>query len=384
MCVFLLVLTRIVFKRDQHDAADGIVLAKEVRLCKRINNRLAILGALWSHIMFATEGAQKVCLHLRSSPDWSFTRDNLKVVRSLIAPLELKHQRKLSDLSVTLTGTAWIDRILDGKGAARRLQRLEQCMAELLEAGVFTKSQLSFDIVHKITLRLPLYGKTRSLNLTRSLSGAREAVGLPPLEYDEIAFKAVVDMHVNVRTSLELLEVHDYEEAHAACQVLSALVALSYSDRHQRAGCRVLDEGGFALICCEYHCALKDLSQRKICVGTELERCNWLLRRLPHTLVDIQELRRRVVAHCARSPEVDTGNDDARCRNMLRWWLSSKPTQTSGIPWPKEIIHRCICDRCGDVKPMKRIIDPRARFCDRDCQKEFQIESGPAQKKWRR
>ena len=34
-----------------------------------------------------------------------------------------------------MTGTAWIDRLLEGKGAARKLQRLEKCVDELLEAG---------------------------------------------------------------------------------------------------------------------------------------------------------------------------------------------------------------------------------------------------------
>ena len=62
-------------------------------------------------------------------------------------------------------------------------------MDELLEAGVFTKSQVTFDTVYKITLRLPLYGKTPTVNFTRSLSGARDAVGLPPLIYDDDGFK---------------------------------------------------------------------------------------------------------------------------------------------------------------------------------------------------
>ena len=171
-CLVLLVLTRIIFKRDQHDAADCIVLAEEARSCKQKGERMAILGALWCHIIFATEGAKIVCKLLRASPGWSFTRVNLKSVRSAIAPLEMKHQRKLSDLSVTLTGTAWIDRILRGKAVGRSLARLEKCVDDLVDIGLLSKPDVSFSGVYNITIKLPLYGKTRALNLARSLSGA--------------------------------------------------------------------------------------------------------------------------------------------------------------------------------------------------------------------
>ena len=94
-------------------------------------------------------------------------------------------------------------------------------MNDFVKAGLLTKTRLAFSEIHQIASRLPLYGKTRAVNLTRALSGAREAVGLPGLEYSEVDHAAVVNMHANVSNALLLLGIQSFEDAQDACEALS-------------------------------------------------------------------------------------------------------------------------------------------------------------------
>ena len=176
-------LTRIIFKRVVSEAADVIVLLREAQKNSRKNYRLALLAAFWSHIMFATVGAERVCKYLRTQ-NFAFTEAHLKAIRFLILDLESKDRGKLTDLSRTFTGAAYIDRVLRGKNKKAKLKACEDAMDALLEGGIFRKDRLTFHKVYLIVLRLPLYGKTRGVSFTRALSALRESMGYSSLEHD--------------------------------------------------------------------------------------------------------------------------------------------------------------------------------------------------------
>ena len=371
LCACLLILTRIIFKRVVGEAADVIVLTREAHKSSRKNYRLALLAAFWSHVMFATVGAERVCKYLRGH-DFVFTEAHLEAIRSLILHLESEDRGKLTDLSRTLTGVAYIDRVLRGKTRKANMKACEDTIDALLEGGLFRNGRLTFHEVYRIVLGFPLYGKTRGVNLTRACSALRESLGFSSLEHDEESWKDIVSMHENVRGALDLLGMSTPEVAEEACRVLSSLVYLSYSDGHSRAMLRDFDYGDIALIACEYTCILKELLHKHHQSGSELRRCQWLLGRLPSTLEGIQSMRGRIVSHCKRSRDLATGYDDSRARNVLEWWIGNSRLKRSPVcTWPNDCSMVFNCKNCEEIKSRVRCVDSRALFCSDDCSHEY-------------
>ena len=132
LCVCLLIRTRIIFKRAVGEAVDVIVLTREAQISSRKNYRLALIAAFWSHVMFATVGAERVCKYLRTQ-NFAFIEAHLKAIRFLILDLESKDRGKLTDLSRTFTGAAYIDRVLRGKNKKAKLKACEDAMYALLK-----------------------------------------------------------------------------------------------------------------------------------------------------------------------------------------------------------------------------------------------------------
>ena len=79
LCIAILALTRVIYKRVTVEAADAVTIAREAAKGKRAGVRLVVLCALWSHIMFAEVGASKVCTFLRrqENSNWTFTVTNM-------------------------------------------------------------------------------------------------------------------------------------------------------------------------------------------------------------------------------------------------------------------------------------------------------------------
>lgn len=104
-----------------------------------------------------------------------------------------------------------------------------------MDLGLFTSKSLSFCDVYDVVIKVPLYGKTRAVNLVRSLSVARQAQGLPALTYCETAWETLLGMHDNVRAAATLQGVTTLEEAETSCRVISSLCILSCKDPNSRA-----------------------------------------------------------------------------------------------------------------------------------------------------
>lgn len=365
-CVLLL-LSRITYKRDAAEAEDVKTLALlTLRASKARNRRSALLTALWCHVLFAEEGAKTVSQLLLQDAHWKFSVKNLLEIRKAIEAMEMKHQRKLSDLASTLTGTAWIDRILSHTKRLDLLRKCEEVINELSEMDIFAVPDQTFTEVHAVVKKLPLYGATRSVNFVRALSAGRLAFGMEQLEFDEEAWKTVLNMHENVLHAAQLQHILEYEQAEEACRLMSALVKLSYSSPASRARVRDLNPGDLALIFCEYSCILKELQTRGL-VKTERSCCRWLLQRLPCELADIQKLRQQVVSHVKQDEDLATGWDGARARNVLGWWLDTEPSISAISTWPRAASRNFYCEHCAEVMPVCRCVDPRASFCDIDC-----------------
>ena len=291
-------------------------------------------------------------------------------ITHLIADLKSSDRGKSTDLARTLTGQAYIDRIIREPGRKQRLKECEDAITSLIDLGLFKNNTLRFHTVYSAVLKFPLYGKTRAVNLTRGFSAARLAIGLSALEHDEDSWLDITGMHINVSGALNLLKISDYDEASEACTVLSALIKTSYADGHDRASCLAVDHGDLALDACEYACVLKELGSSKYCCGSDLEKCEWLLRRLPGTKSDMMQLRRQVVAHCRRSPDYANSYDDARARNNLLWWLESCQVRVSRkCTWPIDQAEGYYCIECTGVMSLSRCMDPRARYWSDECHK---------------
>ena len=365
-CVLLL-LSRITYKRDAAEAADVQTLALlTLGAVRGRSRRCAILTALWCHVLFAEEGARTVSTLLRQEAHWKFSVKNLKEIKKAIEDMEMKDQRKLSDLAVTLTGTAWIDRILSCTDRLDLLRKCEQVINDLSDMDIFGARDLTFTEVHAVVKGLPLYGATRSVNFVRALSAARLAFGLEQLEFHEAAWKIVLNMHENVLHAARLQDILEYEQAEEACRLISALVTLSYSAPGSRARVRDLNPGDLALNFCEYNCILKELQTRGL-AQTERSCCRWLLQRLPCELADIRKLRQRLVSHVKQDEDWATGWDGARARNVLGWWLDTWPSISAISTWPRDASRNFYCQYCAEVMPVCRCVDPRATFCDIDC-----------------
>ena len=294
---------------------------------------------------------------------------NLQRIRSLISTLETADRGKLTDLARTLTGIAYVDRILKQPGRDKRLKRCEATINKLVGMQLFTKHELSFRDVYKVVLEFPLYGKTRAINFTRGISAARLAMGVDPLVVDERAWQDILAMHENVAKALRLLGISDLEDVSEACIVLSALIKISYAEKKEKACCLPLDGGDLALIACEYSCALKETG--KYYSGSDLEKCKWLLGKLPDSIEGVKMLRRRITAHCRRSANYSNGYDDDRARNNVKWWLGDPSIQTTKTcRWPVDQAASFYCAACEDVKALSRCTDTRASYCSLDCQVE--------------
>ena len=159
LCCVLFVLCRIIFKRDATEAVDVWVVATQSKKSATYDERLAVLTAFWCHVLFATEGGKMVSAELRKHRGWTFSKKTLHGVRQCISDLEMKDQRNISDLSVTLTGTAYIDRLLKSPNSSKLVQECNQTLDALCDLRPFRALELSFTTVYGVVSKFPLYGK---------------------------------------------------------------------------------------------------------------------------------------------------------------------------------------------------------------------------------
>ena len=119
--------------------------------------------------------------------------------------------------------------------------------------------------MYEICLKLPLYGKTRAINLVRSLNVARINHGCDPLPICNLGWKSIICMHKNVKEAAKLLDVIDYESAEEACTIFSVLMRASYCSEHSRKGVTKMEASDLAVVMCEYkvvqRCANTNSSQ---------------------------------------------------------------------------------------------------------------------------
>ena len=78
---------------------------------------------------------------------------------------------------------------------------------------MFQSESVRFADICKIAYNVPLLGKTGAPHFARTMSAARDHLGLPALIFDDDAFKLMLRMHVNVRNACDLLQVHSAEDA---------------------------------------------------------------------------------------------------------------------------------------------------------------------------
>ena len=373
-CLTLLVIVRIIFKYTAFDAADVQAMAISVKQArsKRASSAQMTRVAIITGRMFATKASKKATDEMLSQPNWTFTAKHMQALLETIQELDMADRLKLSDLAVTLTGDAWLSRVLDNTHGKRKknLESLEQAVTKLTDIQIWSAQEIYFADVVDIASSIPLLGDTLSVNFTRQLSAARVGLGLSPLVMDDRGFEKIKNMHTNVSEALALCQIHDADDARAACDAISALMAMSYGGS-ARYTCRRIDEADLALQCCEYRCCLKEAISKKWCKGDEEQCSRFLLARLPSTLESCQQLRKRIVSMVQHNDDLCTGHDGARARNNLVWWWDSlSPRATPAAAFLSSWGTMLHCATCEEVLDHKRALDPRARFCCAECKSE--------------
>ena len=111
-----------------------------------------------------------------------------------------------------------------------------------MDMQLFCKCSLYLHDVYEVIFEFPLYGRTRTLKLTRCISAARVTMGWDPLMHDEKSWEDLLAMHDNVGKALRLFGISDFDDASEACSVLSALIKKSY-DPAERTSYFPLDVG---------------------------------------------------------------------------------------------------------------------------------------------
>ena len=67
-----------------------------------------------THRIFAEHGSNNIFEEWSDNSQKRFSKSRLEAILSLLENLDMADRRKMSDLSVTLTGDAWIRRLLAG------------------------------------------------------------------------------------------------------------------------------------------------------------------------------------------------------------------------------------------------------------------------------
>ena len=279
--------------------------------------------------------------------------------------LPLKERRKLSDLGRTLTGDAWLTRTL--KAGSDAIAALESATDDFEGAGLFQKEKVRFAEICRIAYKVPLLGKTGAPHFARTMSAAREHLGLPALIFDSDAFNLMLRMHDNVRTACALLHIHSAEDAREAACVLDTVIHISYSDNRKYKRPRI-SEVDVILLCCEYTCVLK--ATRELCSSSasDDETAAALLQIVPGSLSGVKSTRNCLIPATVRSPDFATGYDDARARNCLQRYLAlqgpmTKFQATASLQFPSDIATNCYCATCHELLPPSKSRDPRGKFC---------------------
>ena len=354
-----MLVTRLIYKRTVKEANDAETIAVQTWKSWQAHNiRISVISTICAHMVFASVGASKVIDHIREAgSSWKFGQRTLEEVDAVLSPLETKDRCKLSDLSVTLTGRAFISRLLDKSwGSVKdRLKKCNDAVDLLVSIGVYTKKELDFTSVLEICESIPLYGKTRAVNLVRAFSVSRQLIGLSRLTVDFTAFKRILAMHQNVTKACELQDVDtsDMFDALTHCVVHTSLIKMSYGNPNNKSLAEALDVGDLALCFCEYSCALQTVRNRQGIIGSDIKVAQWIVERLPNETSGLQHLRRAVCKHVDRNPNTSNGWDGSRCRDVLEWWMTSSlcTPQNHNFDWSPRTAEKTnvFCEFCGDL-----------------------------------
>ena len=180
-------------------------------------------------------------------------------------------------------------------------------------------------------------------------------------------------MHPNVRAACRALSISSYENAKEAAEIIPSLIQMSC-----RGGARYnkvtvgLDD--VALLCCEYTCIVKEVGGLGFCTGSPAARQSFLLSKLPCSLEEAQQSRRALHNSLRRSSDVSTGLDDARARNMLQRYLSTRTGVCRNLnmeTFPPAMEASMYCTVCGGLLEKDRRIDPRATKHAHNCQADY-------------
>ena len=143
-----LLVTRLMYKRTVREANDAKTIAVQTWMSWQAHDiRISVISTICAHMVFASVGASKVIDHIREKgSSWKFGKRTLEEIDAVLIPLETKDRCKLSDLSVTLTGRAFISRLLDTSwgSVTDRLKQCNDAVDHLLCIGVYTKEELDF------------------------------------------------------------------------------------------------------------------------------------------------------------------------------------------------------------------------------------------------
>lgn len=122
--------------------------------------------------MFAAAGAAAASKAVRKSKQGNVSVGFLKALQNEIGHLKQEDAQKLTDLGKTLTGHAFLNRMLK-KNRQHRIDQCNKVTHQLCDMKVLTADQFDFFPVYKAMTSFPLYGKTRSVNFARALNTGR-------------------------------------------------------------------------------------------------------------------------------------------------------------------------------------------------------------------
>lgn len=207
-----------------------------------------------------------------------------------------------------------------------------------------------------LALNAALFGKLRSGDYLTWMRAFRERRGRWP-------FDSRATWH-NCLQRLRRSTTSPLEDAQEACLVLSAVIASTYGSR-ARAKPACID-ADLCLTLCECRCVLLEL--QKECASDDPVRV-FLLRRLPSTGKALQALRGQIVNHAMHRQDAAAGKDGLRARNLLHVWLGicPEPQKNYSFKFITDVAACCECEHCGGIKPYRRSLDPRSKFCSSDC-----------------
>ena len=136
-----------------------------------------------------------------------------------------------------------------------------------------------------------------------------------------------------------------------------------------------------AFLCCEYTCIVKEVGALGFCTGSVAARQKFLLSKLPCSLEEAQQSRQALQNSLRRSSDVCTGLDDARARNMLQRYLSTRCGVSRDLNmeiFPLAMEANIYCTSCGGLLKKDRRLDPRATKhaynCLTDCSKRRRVD----------